>query len=391
MPVVLYGALPYAPRRLGVLDRFRRGLRIATASSDLKRSLRQAQPLALNYRSFDSSQPSNVGDYAISKAIEEMLRQQQGKRAFEYVLWDGLESLARKEQRTINFTGGGYLFLSTEGRLSPRVRNDIAFASRHHNTLNLIGIGVNQPQLTEKFPQLCDDDRHTIRDIIQMSRTVCVRDEFSRQIIQDAAGIDVPMLGDPALHLSALLGIRRTQPPNAGRRLRVGVNLSLHGPTSNQILNKNFYSYVKALVELQQSLDVDLYYMQHHAAEAALPALLREAGLRITHCGPGLTDLLETYASLDLHIGGMLHSCILALSVDTPCIALAYDIKHRGLFELFNMPQSCLFANDFRPDQLLEHIHLELNEAAQRSAQIRSTRLALAEAYAQHMRGLPAD
>jgi polysaccharide pyruvyl transferase WcaK-like protein len=48
----------------------------------------------------------------------------------------------------------------------------------------------------------------------------------------------------------------------------------------------------------------------------------------------------------------MLHSCILATSAGTPCLALAYDIKHQGFFDLMGLPQNCLSAADFDPEAL---------------------------------------
>ncbi|MDO9448983.1 MAG: polysaccharide pyruvyl transferase family protein, partial [Rugosibacter sp.] len=62
--------------------------------------------------------------------------------------------------------------------------------------------------------------------------------------------------------------------------------------------------------------------------------------------------LTREYAKLDLHIGGMLHSCILATSAGTPCLALAYDIKHQGFFDLMGLPENCLSAANFNPDAL---------------------------------------
>ena len=66
--------------------------------------------------------------------------------------------------------------------------------------------------------------------------------------------------------------------------------------------------------------------------------------------------LTRGYAGLDLHIGGMLHSCILAHSVDTPAIALAYDIKHRGFLELFGLERNCIPAADLTASALIERV-----------------------------------
>lgn len=67
-------------------------------------------------------------------------------------------------------------------------------------------------------------------------------------------------------------------------------------------------------------------------------------------------SLVRGYAGLDLHIGGMLHSCILAHSVDTPAIALAYDIKHSGFMDLFGLMGNCLPSPELTLQALIERV-----------------------------------
>lgn len=49
----------------------------------------------------------------------------------------------------------------------------------------------------------------------------------------------------------------------------------------------------------------------------------------------------------------MLHSCILSASTGTPCIGLAYDIKHQGFFDLLGQPDLCVPAEPFDPERLI--------------------------------------
>jgi hypothetical protein len=114
------------------------------------------------------------------------------------------------------------------------------------------------------------------------------------------------------------------------------------------------------LLRLQKETGAKFQYFVHYATENILPKLLAQRGVHIkkvpegTHrAGAGDTaTLVCEYAKLDLHIGGMLHSCILATSAGTPCIALAYDIKHQGFFDLMGLPENCLSAANFNPDVL---------------------------------------
>jgi polysaccharide pyruvyl transferase WcaK-like protein len=55
--------------------------------------------------------------------------------------------------------------------------------------------------------------------------------------------------------------------------------------------------------------------------------------------------MLAEYATLDLHVCQMLHSSILCLAAGVPAIALAYDVKNAGLFEMMGLPELCLDAD----------------------------------------------
>jgi len=96
--------------------------------------------------------------------------------------------------------------------------------------------------------------------------------------------------------------------------------------------------------------------------------------------------LARGYAKLDLHIGGMLHSCILATSAGTPCIALAYDIKHQGFFDLIGLSEHCLSAFHFDPDQLYARALALLADPAPVRAQITARRDALQAATLDFLR-----
>jgi polysaccharide pyruvyl transferase WcaK-like protein len=65
---------------------------------------------------------------------------------------------------------------------------------------------------------------------------------------------------------------------------------------------------------------------------------------------------------MDVHLGGMLHSCILATGAGTPCVSLAYDSKHQGFFDLFDMQDACHSATNLQPDAVLASLHQTLSE-----------------------------
>jgi polysaccharide pyruvyl transferase WcaK-like protein len=70
----------------------------------------------------------------------------------------------------------------------------------------------------------------------------------------------------------------------------------------------------------------------------------------------GVGDLLAGYSRLNAHIGGMLHSCILAASTGTPCIGLSYDIKHAGFFKALDLSNLCVPTVPWPSDLIFETV-----------------------------------
>lgn len=93
--------------------------------------------------------------------------------------------------------------------------------------------------------------------------------------------------------------------------------------------------------------------MVHFDSEVLIAHLLRDAGLPVTIVNGDIATLQATYAGLDMHVGGMLHSCILACSVGTPCVGIAYDVKHAGFFELMGIPELSIPATPFDVDAMV--------------------------------------
>ena len=95
-------------------------------------------------------------------------------------------------------------------------------------------------------------------------------------------------------------------------------------------------------------------YLIHYDTEHFIPRLLAIAGIKTEVIYGSASELIASYKQLNLHIGGMLHSCILAHNAGVPCIGLSYDIKHYNFLKLFELEENCYSALDFDPDKLLE-------------------------------------
>ncbi|MEY4377200.1 MAG: hypothetical protein RJB26_1750 [Pseudomonadota bacterium] len=283
---------------------------------------------------------------------------------------------------TIMVCGGGYVFLDAAGKLSPRLASDLAEFRRAGAAFGLVGVGVNQLTETAHRRNLEPDpvDLDTLRGLFGEAAFASVRDVATQEYLRRATGLDIPLSGDPALFM--LDPDRQTaQRPSHGGRLQVGLSLPFHGAVVDRHLNRCLPAIVAALRELQQRLNCDYHYFAHFDSERVLPRLLGQFGLRFTVHGGSVPALLQGYGQLDAHIGGMLHSCILATNHNVPLVGLAYDAKHAGLFNVLGLPEQKL---DMEPEVLRElpdRIERTLQHAPRIATQLLQARRTLAGPY----------
>src|SRR5690606_19042263 len=101
--------------------------------------------------------------------------------------------------------GGGYVFFSVNGRLSPRILADLTLCERYGLRLALIGVGINQQTANLSDVGVHADDAATLRKLLDMASFVSVRDAFTQQVLQGFTDKEVLLMGDPALHLASRL------------------------------------------------------------------------------------------------------------------------------------------------------------------------------------------
>jgi polysaccharide pyruvyl transferase WcaK-like protein len=256
--------------------------------------------------------------------------------------------------------GSGYLIFDAKGHVGPRLIQDIEFFKRWGIRPILFGVGINQPSaltLNGGIVDIAPAIEANLRELLSRAKAISVRDSFTQATLSRYTDTRVELTGDPALHLGHLYNIRHTVPPNSQRRRPlIGLNLNFHGPSSTKLLQRNLPIVAKAIKSIRDEHHCDFRYFVHFDAELVVPKLLALDGIEMEVIQGNPETLIRGYAELDLHIGGMLHSCILAHSVDTPAIALAYDIKHRGFLELFGLEKNCIPAADLTAPALIERV-----------------------------------
>lgn len=341
--IAIYGAVANIPPQLAKplpwLANLKRSIKV---QRDILRVKRKAG-IRCDYRDYSVDHASNIGDIAIAETIRRDLRRLFPNCSFSNVNWDELDRLqeahARRKIDLLVVAGGGYFLFNHAGQLPPRLGGELTFLRDTGIPYAFWGVGVNQPfnpRGETCRPQPTAEDQGTLKALLDGAMLISVRDTYSADYLTAHTQSTVHLVGDPALHVAAALGIPNT-PEKQDDRPVIGVNFPFHGPTSNRILLDNLPAYVRALQAIQRESGCRFRYIIHHACGYIVPRLLRSAGVAMDIVHTDLSGTCSAYRGLDLHIGGMLHSCILSASVGTPWIAIAYDIKHRGFNSLMGM------------------------------------------------------
>lgn len=315
----------------------------------------------LDYRNYEGRDAINLGDVAIYQSTAALIRQALPEADILPMNWGQLSQHSFKHedrQKTVFvFNGSGYFHVTADGQLAARIKDDLEWLLQHQIPAFFFGVGLNKPGQSDLLPpvSLHPEDAAIVSQLLDYAQAVSVRDAGTQAALAPLTSKPIHITGDPALHFSHVMEMEM---PSAGIHPAnippvIGVNFSFHGNNSNALLKRNLDSYCSVLLKLQKETGAEFHYLVHYATEKIIPRLLAQRGVNIKKvCAGDTATLARGYTKLDLHIGGMLHSCILATSAGTPCIALAYDIKHQVFFDLMNMPENCLSAANFDPEAL---------------------------------------
>lgn len=359
IPVVAYGAVAQVPPPASSLTNIRKRLRQGWD----RLGYRWGVETAIDYRNHIDSGTYNRGDFAIMQASVQALGHANSQLHLLPTDWEALDSVDAKI-RAMVICGSGYFFLDAQLRFTKRLHDDLVFIKARRVPVIVYGAGVNlvDAHLTQRAPQLPEEQKAFLSEFLVHCANLSVRDETSRSILQSCTSNTVKLIGDPALFIEAN---RQGRPLSTlAARPRIGINIPFHGPAASQRIASDLPAYIATLKRIQAETDCQFYLMVHFDTEVMIAQFLQDAGVQISVVHGDVDTLLGIYGQLDLHIGGMLHSCILSASTGTPCIGLAYDIKHAGFFDLMGISEYCIPALPFDPDSIVRMTHTILAEAA---------------------------
>jgi len=312
----------------------------------------------------------NKGDIALRKAIKEQLRKAFAPRAirFDELEWGSLKAeMADEIGRSSDLfviAGSGYVAPDPEGDAPKRMFDDLAFLRRLKIPKIAYGIGFNQLieneralDATETLPIATGD---VLRSLLTEMDLISVRDDQTRQLIERLTARHSFLTGDPAL----FYGTGRAERPLKPRlsRIRMGLNLAMHGPAAAKRLPRDFPAYRALLRAIAREHCVEFHYVPHASGERIFWYLLLAHGIFVRWHDPKPENLVGFYSGLDLHVCQMLHSSILSVNAGIPTINIAYDVKNLEFFNLMGLARFCHSSSDLDAGAVLASVRSALAE-----------------------------
>ncbi|GGC97025.1 oligosaccharide flippase family protein [Undibacterium terreum] len=359
--IIIYGAVSARAATENTWQTFKSSTRISLARIRDILFWRLGSLRHLQYKNYLTLGSINRGDEAITAATRQQLLRHDPYLEFIDVNWGDLgTAIAKEAQQGIDLiviAGSGYISLDGKGNLSERIEEDLKALHRTAAPMVLYGIGVNQlleSRIETDGTYVAESSATNLRDILSRASFISVRDDASRTLLGKFTHKPISLTGDPALYYLETSQAPDQHQPAEQHRPIIGINFAMHGPAANARLKRNFPVYVTALKKLQKLSNCKYVYFEHYGAEQIIPTLLSVSGIH-TEIVSGDPDVLTAnYARVNLHIGEMLHSNILATSAGAPTIALAYDIKHTGFFSLLDIQRNCFSSVEFDPELVVE-------------------------------------
>lgn len=338
--VIIYGAVSRAPSQTPkAYDRAKQLIHLTIDRAAIRLNLFNR----INYKNHERYWTYNRGDLAIADSVHETLQKIGCTRPVVRANWGELSELGLTDLDTVIVAGSGYIHPNKTGNLPARIFSDCDAFIKAHCRVALIGIGVNVLLDWDhsKATRLASDSRDILGKIFHLCSFITVRDQQSQNFIQQLGSYPTSVIGDPALFLSEQASEHKDAKPDSS--LLIGLSIPFHGIEPTEWIRDNIKVFIEFLRKIQKSKRAKFEYFLHYDSERLVYEIMRDSGLDVTLREGDTQKLLSHYRGLDLHIGGMLHSCIMASSQRIPTIALAYDAKHFGFFKLLEREEFCVY------------------------------------------------
>lgn len=319
----------------------------------------------IDYRNYIGPYTYNRGDHAITIAASQQIQRTSPRNSTVLVDWGNIQRAQPAQTDVLIVCGSGYFFPNSKGELPDRITVDLRDIRKTGVQLQLLGVGFNY---LLKWPalRLSSKSEDTLNGLLELCSEITVRDRYTKQFLAPFTAKDIDIVGDPALFIDVSPKNDRIQITD--KNVKIGINIPFHGARATSWIKNNLAQFINVLRRLRENVPCDFFYFIHYDSEVLIAALLIDSKIPVNIVDVDVADLPREYARMDIHIGGMLHSCILATAAGTPSVCLAYDKKHYGFFELIDSLYYCVNADQFNAEILLQKVFSLLESLpAQRS------------------------
>lgn len=284
----------------------------------------------------------NIGEIAIRCSIKDMLHSHL--KISKYTLAEVTELKKSQNPEFINavnqhdlcIIGGGGLYSKYFLPMNAQVIKSIKIPIVLHGIGYIRNFGDRE---------LTKVQMKSVQLLNKRAKLTSVRDEFSCKFLRDLGISDVHVIGDPAIFLDS----EETSPVALDEsKMKIGVNVACHYWTLYpQYLYKTIDACTKACEFLIKHLNAEIVYLMHHPDEKQAVELMdKKLPIKVVNTNPNPYKMKFIYGKLDLVIGMMMHSTVLAFGSGVPIVNIAYDLKNYNFMEFIGQKDKVIDVRD---------------------------------------------
>ncbi len=298
---------------------------------------------------------TNKGDLGIVLAVQEQLRAAYpGAKISDFPI-EVLKTLDARQAAVINrsdlavFGGGGVFY-----RYFLPFSKEMIVAIRI--PLVIYGVGYIREV---GAPALKKTERESLVALARKAALVGVRENYTKRFLvkQGIPATKVKVIGDPAFCLEEI------KPAKVKSGFKLGLNLNYSGWLGFGRWEKDILKAYRETAEyFQDNYGAQVYYLKHHPGEEQIYPRLQIKNLKVIDLAPAAQK--GFYGTLDLVIGMMLHSCVMAAGALTPEINVAYDLRNRNFARFIGCPELVVELDDLKTGALLKRAKLVVKNGA---------------------------
>lgn len=337
----------------------------------------------------------NKGDRAIVLAVQELLRANfPGCRIIDYPV-DILKIGAKKEIKKINQSdlvviGGGGIFYSYF------LPFDLSVIEAIKKPITIFGAGyikeIGAPNLNREAVT-------SIRALVEKAVAVGVRDFKTKEFLVKN-GINaskIKVIGDPAALLTekkpSLVTLKKLALTKKNNKIKIGLNLNYSGWLGFGKWREDILAAYREVTQYflkeyggEQGLGVEIYYLKHHPGEDKIYPEIKIKKLKIVDLKPA--EQKYVYGELDLVVGMMLHSGVMAFGAGTPEISVAYDLRNYSFAEFIKCPELVVDLEKLKRGELLKKVKMVFLKKKLYQHKFRRTRKEISEKQSNFLKDL---